>query len=71
MKNKRKSKELYQIKKFNKITTEFKDEELNTLPYNLAILYDKRKYCGFYASLLKTQHNFINSFMNNKRIVLY
>ena len=65
LKNKRKSKELYQIKKFNKITTEFKDEELNTLPYNLAILYDKRKYCGFYASLLKTQHNFINSFMNN------
>ena len=63
--NKRKSKELYQIKKFNKITTEFKDEELNTLPYNLAILYDKRKYCGFYASLLKIQHNFINSFMNN------
>ena len=65
LKNKRKSKELYQIKKFNKITTEFKDEELNTLPYNLAILYDKRKYCGFYASLLKIQHNFINSFMNN------
>ena len=42
-----------------------KDEELNSLPYNLAIIYDKRNYCEFYASLLKTQHNFINAFFNN------
>ena len=37
----------------------------NALSYNLAICYDKRTYCQFYASLLKTQHNFISSFINN------
>ena len=43
----------------------FKNEEINSLPYNLAIIYDKRTYCEFYASLLITQHNFICAFFNN------
>ena len=50
-------------KKINKIIMEYKDEEINSLPYNLAINYDKRTYCEIYASLIKTKHNFINSFI--------
>ena len=49
----------------NKKLLEFKEKEFNALPYNLAINYDKRTYCEFYTSLLKTQHNFISSFINN------
>ena len=44
---------------------EYNDEELNDLPYNLAKQYDKRTYCQYYISLLKTKHNFIFSFFNN------
>ena len=71
---KNKRKKLKRLKKYeslgltkngNKILMEFKDEEFNSLPYNLAICYDKRTFCEFYASLLKTQHNFISSFINN------
>ena len=49
------------------------DEEINSLHYNLAIRFDKRKYCQFYKSLLKTQHDFIFAFFQgddyNSRIV--
>ena len=62
--NIKKTKNLPKIKKENKIM-KFKDEEINTLPYNLAIIYDKRNYCEYYASLLKTQHNLICAFFNN------
>ena len=37
----------------------YTDEENNLLPYELAIKYDKRNYCSYYISLLKTKHNFI------------
>ena len=60
-----KFKDSYKIKKFNKIFKIFKDDEINDLPYNIAIIYNKRTYCQYYASLLKTKHNFINSFINN------
>ena len=43
----------------------FTDEEINNLSYDLAIIYDKRTFCKFYISLLKTKHNLINSFCNN------
>ena len=42
------------------------DEEINGLSYNLAILYDKRSFCQYYGSLLKTQHNLICAFFNKK-----
>ena len=61
LKRQKNSKRSLQIKNAKK-TMKFIDEELNTLPYNLAINYDKRNYCEFYGSLLKTQHNFISSF---------
>ena len=44
---------------------EYKDDEKNELSYDLALLYDRRTYCIYYISLLKTKHNFINSFFNN------
>ena len=42
----------------------YNDEELNNLEYELALKYDKRTYCQFYISLLKTKHNFIFTFFN-------
>ena len=41
------------------------DEEINELPYDLAILYDKRTYCKFYVSLIKTKHNLIFALSDN------
>ena len=41
------------------------DEEINILPYNLALIYDKRSYCNYYISLLKTKHNLIFALNNN------
>ena len=43
----------------------FIDEEINGFSYNLAIKYDKRNYCKYYASLIKTQHNLICALFNN------
>ena len=41
------------------------DEEINILPYSLARLYDKRTYCNYYISLLKTKHSLIFALNNN------
>ena len=65
IKNKKKFKNFYSIKRVNKIRMKFIDEEYNNLSYKLAMIYDKRTYCEYYISLLKTQHNFISSFFNN------
>ena len=43
----------------------FIDEEINGFTYNLAIEYDKRTYCQYYSSLLKTQHSLICALFNN------
>ena len=40
------------------------DEEINGFSYNLAKKYDKRTYCVYYVSLIKTQHNLICTFFN-------
>ena len=34
----------------------YNDEELNNLKYDLALKFDKRRYCEYYLSLLKTKH---------------
>ena len=51
----------------------FIDEELNALHYYSAIQYDKRTYCNYYSSLLRTKHNLIFAFCNimdyNARII--
>ena len=41
------------------------DEELNNLKYKLALKIDKRTYCQYYISLLKTKHDIIFTFFNN------
>ena len=41
------------------------DEEINGFSYDFTLLYDKRTFCQYYASLLKTQHNLICALFNN------
>jgi len=43
----------------------YNDEEYNGLSYELALKYDKRNYCQYYFSLLKTKHIIIFTFCNN------
>ena len=52
--------ELYEM--FLKIN-KYIDSELNKLPYDQAIKLDKRNYCDYYASLLRTKHLLVFSFM--------
>ena len=40
-------------------------QEMNELPYKIALKIDKRTYCQYYISLLITKHNLISSFYNN------
>ena len=61
--NKKISKEKI-VKKAKKIM-EYNNEELNNLSYNLAKKYDKRKFCKYYLSLVKTRHVIIFSFFYN------
>ena len=42
------------------------DEEINMLPYNLALNHDKRSYCNYYTSLLRTKHILIFALFNNR-----
>ena len=43
----------------------YTEDEINDLSYELALQYDKRTYFELYLSLLRTKHNFINSFLFN------
>ena len=45
---------------------EYTEDEKNELSYERAIKMDKRTYCEFYISLLKTNHSLIFTFFNNK-----
>ena len=44
----------------------YNDDEMNDLSYDLALEKDKRSYCQFYISLIKTKHEFIYTFFYNK-----
>ena len=59
---KRDKKEL--LKKTKEIMA-YNDEELNNLSYELALKYDKRNFCQYYFSLLKTKHPIMFTFFNN------
>ena len=66
--------ELNRKKLYNKLS--YIDDELNDLEYKDAIKVDKRTYCQYYISLLKTKHLFIFSFItsgdyNSKIIKIY
>ena len=45
---------------------DYNDDEMNDLPYDLALLNDKRSYWKFYVSLIKTRHEFFYAFCYNK-----
>ena len=51
----------------------YNDDEKNDLSYGLALQYDKRTYCEYYISLIKTNHSLIFAFFNsndyNSRII--
>ena len=51
--------------KIKKIKNKYIDEEINGLSYNLALKHDRRNYCDYYISLLKTKHNLIFALCNN------
>ena len=53
------------IKKAKEIMN-YNDEEMNSLSYELALKYDKRTYCEYYLSLIKTKNILIFSFYNNR-----
>ena len=53
------------IKEKVKKIMDYKEDELNELSYSMAILYDKRTYCQYYNSLLRTKHILILSFCNS------
>ena len=44
---------------------DYNDYELNWLKFENSIKYDKRTYCQYYVSLLKTKHIIIMTFFNN------
>ena len=53
------------ILKKTKEIIKYNDEELNSFNYQEALAYDKRTYCEYYISLLKTKNNLIFSFCYN------
>ena len=52
--------------KNNILLMNYNDNELNTLKYKEALIYDKRSFCQYYISLLKTKHILIFTFFNSK-----
>ena len=54
------------LTKKEKLIFSYNDKELNTLVYLKARLFDKRTYCQYYLSLLKTQHILLFTFCNHK-----
>ena len=47
----------------NKLTLQLNDQELNTLIYKKAIIFDKRTYFQYYCSLLKKKHLILFAFL--------
>ena len=45
---------------------DYNDDELNELPYDLALQYDNRSFSQYYISLLRTKHTLIFTFFYNK-----
>ena len=50
----------------NKNNIEYNDFELNTISYKNAIIYDKRSFCQYYISLLKSKNLILFGFCPNK-----
>ena len=48
----------------SKNVMKYTDDEINLLPYELALINDKRTFCIYYISLIRIKHNLIFSFFN-------
>ena len=45
---------------------DYNDDEINELPYDVALQYDNRSFSQYYISLLRTRHTLIFTFFYNK-----
>ena len=63
--NNKRSNNNEKIKERVKKIFDYIEQEKNTLEYNIALKQDKRNYCEYYQSLLKTQHELIFSFFQS------
>ena len=63
----------HKIKKIIEKNLKYIDEEIDGFSYILSLKIDKRTYCQYYVSLIKTKHNLINAVFNkndyNSRII--
>ena len=57
--------------KENKQINQYNDFELNSLPYEKAIIYDKRTYTQYYCSLLKEKHLILFTFISKNDYNLF
>ena len=57
--------EIPKDKNNKKNNNKYIDEEINGFSYEMSLRNDRRTYCQYYVSLLKTQHNLISAFNNN------
>ena len=48
-----------------KNSSEYIDDEINDLSYNLAIQNDKRNFCQYYISLIKTKNSLFFALCND------
>ena len=55
--------------KHKKIKIDFLDEEINDFSYDLATHYDKRNFCQYYISLLKTKHSLFSHYATIRIII--
>ena len=62
--SKKKSNKQDKVKGINNFI-KYTDEEINELPFYLAIHYDKWNYCQYYISLIRTKHNLIFALHGN------
>ena len=65
LKNNDKKPDIFQIIRVKKIM-DYNDSEKNDLSYDLALKNDKRTFCQYYISLLKTKHILFFIFNNTK-----
>ena len=55
---------------FNKKLNNYNDYEKNTFTYQEAIFNDRRTFCQYYLSLLKTKHPLLFAFVPIKDYIL-
>ena len=69
--NKNRNKKKNKIKKLDSLLYKYNNDELNSLPYEDAIEYDKRTYFEYYMSLIRQKQLIIFSFFNKNDYNLF